>query len=196
MATLRRTMALKGMLLIRSRIGVQQIMLRGFSKVVDKCSEEYFKQVSTHSDIYVPDSWTTFAITPAIFNSDLYVASTLVSSTNFTKWPYMLIMILTCHVSLFSPTRLGRKGIAILDCIFINLHVQAVERPLVVFMKGVPASPMVSAGDLYCMFSTYTRLNSTRAVQHPSLGPIVISILTIRRPSSCDLACLSDGMTW
>ena len=44
-------MALKDMLLIRSRIGVQHMMLRGFSKVVDKCSEEFFKQVSGHSNV-------------------------------------------------------------------------------------------------------------------------------------------------
>ena len=67
-------MALKDMLLIRSRIGKQHIMLRGFSKVVDKCSEEFFKQVSKH--IYV-----TEPLSPShqhnLFNSDLYLASTL-----------------------------------------------------------------------------------------------------------------------
>ena len=172
-------------------------MLRGFSKVVDKCSEEFFKQVSRHTN--VTDNWTTFAITPVIFYSDLYLGHS-VSSAHFTQWPYMLIMILTCFVSLFSPSRHGRKVLA------ISLFIHSARAGCGKTVSGVyERSSRLSNGKcqwfvlyaVHCFTSRQVyRLNSTKAIQHPCLGPLVISILSTRPSSSCNLACLCGEMTW
>ena len=103
-------------------------------------------------------------------------------------------MSLACLVSLFSPSRLGRK--VRISYIFINLyilHLQAVERPLVVFMKGVPTSPMVSASDLYCMLST--ALQAGMRIDWTVPGKIT-SLSGTNRPLAVGVALTSLAGSW